>query len=839
MLVVTFFNDLVLGGKTLFYYDIAIQNYPFRQFWAEGIRSGEFPLWCPYIYGGFPLFAEGQAGPFYPLHILLYYLLPTTAAFNVSVLLHLFLAGLFLYLFMREVGTGTAGSFIAAIAYTFSGCLVARIIHTNMIYGAAWTPLLLLLIERYMKTGRLRNIAIAGFVLSMQLLCSHPCITTSSVLLLSGYYLFRSVSGDVRAEGLLRWAGLAIILGIGTGLAAIQILPTLELVSLSERAQVGAEFQGFGSLPPKNLFTFFLPNLFGSPANDSYWGALSSDFYREWACYVGIVPLLLASVAILRRPGRTVAFFGTAAMIALLAALGDYSFVHKMLQSLPVLGGQRIPGRYVYIVVLALCILGGLGLEKVLSERRKTSSESESGPICAIIGFFVLFVALLCGWAVAANHTLFFGSAGATDVGNSFIGILRADILRCFIVTVMAASFLVGFLKLGVKAFVSVSLLAALLFIDLYLYGEGFNPGIEPDFFRTRPRTVRKLQEDPGLYRVFRIVNENWGRRSKVSRKDPFTPGWEAGVEGYGRAMESIAPNAGILYRVSTLAGFGPLAIARYNELMGIGGFLGSRSAYKMNRLLLDLCNVKYVLADNRMRVPDLTKVYGDHSVGLDIYENAHALQRAFMVPSYRIPGSDSKILEAMRKGDFDPRKVVLLEEVIEGLRPLVKDGTPGDPFNAGDVIVAGYGTDEIVLETSTDRDGILFMSEVHYPGWHVEVDGIRGKLLRANYVFRAVFLNAGVHEVRFVFEPGSLVKGSLITFIVILVLLISGLIIRLRLSRVSVFQKTAIPDIAHVDPIGPPVGPGTWAFLAGLLIIVAVSVLFHVSEFISISAPW
>ena len=70
--------------RAFFYQDLSLQNYPCRHFFAEEWKQGRYPLWCPDILGGFPLFAEGQAGAAYPINLLLYPLLETWVALNFS-----------------------------------------------------------------------------------------------------------------------------------------------------------------------------------------------------------------------------------------------------------------------------------------------------------------------------------------------------------------------------------------------------------------------------------------------------------------------------------------------------------------------------------------------------------------------------------------------------------------------------------------------------------------------------------------------------------------------------------------------------------------------------------
>ena len=52
------------------------------------------------------------------------------------------------------------------------------------------------------------------------------------------------------------------------------------------------------------------------------------------------------------------------------------------------------------------------------------------------------------------------------------------------------------------------------------------------------------------------------------------------------------------------------------------------------------------------------------------------------------------------------------------------------------------------------NRNGLLVLSEIWYPeGWTATVDGVEVPLVRANYILRALPIDAGDHEVILSFE--------------------------------------------------------------------------------------
>ena len=56
-------------------------------------------------------------------------------------------------------------------------------------------------------------------------------------------------------------AFLVLILLVAFGISAVQVLPSLEFMSLSDRAEKTYQFATAYSFPPQNFFTFLAPRL--------------------------------------------------------------------------------------------------------------------------------------------------------------------------------------------------------------------------------------------------------------------------------------------------------------------------------------------------------------------------------------------------------------------------------------------------------------------------------------------------------------------------------------------------------------------------------------------------
>jgi len=87
------FTDYIFARR-----DIARLYLPVRELAVESMKSLQAPLWNPYIFCGAPLHASIHHAVFYPL-TLIYYIGDFAKGFSYFIILHIFLCGVFMYLF--------------------------------------------------------------------------------------------------------------------------------------------------------------------------------------------------------------------------------------------------------------------------------------------------------------------------------------------------------------------------------------------------------------------------------------------------------------------------------------------------------------------------------------------------------------------------------------------------------------------------------------------------------------------------------------------------------------------------------------------------------------------
>ena len=150
ILTIIFFEQMIFHDKILLLRDLLCDFVPWRMYAHESIRNGTIPLWNPYSSLGQPFLAFPQTAVFYPLN-LIFYTLPITTALRYFIILHIFLAGSFMYILMRHWTVSRTPAFVSAIVLMFNGAVVSRLEFLSFISTIIWAPLLFYLFDNAIK----------------------------------------------------------------------------------------------------------------------------------------------------------------------------------------------------------------------------------------------------------------------------------------------------------------------------------------------------------------------------------------------------------------------------------------------------------------------------------------------------------------------------------------------------------------------------------------------------------------------------------------------------------------------------------------------------------------
>ncbi len=733
---------IVLFGRVLYWGVPLLQFYPWQHAAIESLRSGQLPLWNPLVGSGAPLAANLQTGTFYPLNFL-HLILPTEYAQSYTALLHVILAGVFMYAFMRSLRLQPFAALIAALAYQLCGFFIARLSFFSVTSAFPWIAAWLWRSERlsqslFDQAANQRTPALApkrsagasvsesardvtrngmslALAIGLGILAGHAQTAVYGLILISAYFIWRVITSLPRQRVLLSSFHLVIAIVLGLGFAAIQLLPAAELTRESQRA-IGLDYTQVmtHSYWPPRLLTMLSPDFFGNPAQNNFWGY---DNYWENAAYIGVIPLLLAfwavsqAATLLRFPSKArrerkqedanlqllITFFALTVIVSLILAFGWFTPIYPFLyQTIPGFALFQGPARWLVVTMAAWCALAGMGAQRWIDHgfsRRATTRLIALGLPIALAGFAASFI-LKGNFATFAPATLRFG------------------------VLLMIAGW---FFKLEIRDRRSKIMVVTIITLDLITAHFALNPSLPAGVYHAPNATADAIKADGLQGRVFYFDADEetikFGRYLAHAKK--FDGFGTNDLNDWLRLRETLLPNVAMIDGVPSANDFDSLIVNRYQNL------LDKINTWPLDQALplLSRMNVAYIISP---RLLDLPVMYRGQDV--TIYRNEAALPRAWVAPV---------------NSDLNQVSSQLTGSLIESLT---------DSGNA------------VTIHAVSPQAGWLILSDVWYPGWRATIDETAVEIYPANEVFRAVQVPAGEHQVEFRYEPQSVRIGSWIT---------------------------------------------------------------------------
>ncbi|MCO5186874.1 MAG: YfhO family protein [Anaerolineae bacterium] len=717
LITALFFRPVLFGGAWLPHGggDNVSFLYPMYRFIAAGISNGEIPLWNPHQYAGFPLIADNQNGMFYPINWLLFVLWPTFsyAALEGLVVGHIFLAGVGMYACARgwrdRDRIRPIPALIAAVAFMLSDLFVTHVGNYNLIAVIAWLPLIFLSFHRAVTPSFHHRVApslawslACGVLIGISTLAGHGQMTFFIAFFL-GIYAVYCILID-RTWHPLAWLAVAGLIGVG--LAAVNVLPAVVLRSETVRGTFSYAQSVNYSLPWLGLTGIAAPDFFGRGAL-SFWG----DWSRVEVGYLGVMPWLLALIAVLRYRTRHNLFFVVAALFFLLLALGSNTATHWLIFE-PLALPFQVPARFIVLVNFCVALLAAIGANGLTTAVMQRSRRWD----------WVLAGGVLVGMVLGLVWLMGQVDGPAKQMQQAVVGFAVAATLGWGLVWLR----LIGWLPALLFGWLALGLVSA----ELIANGQS----VEID--RNDPTTGYQNESATTFLQANAALN----------RIDAATGAWQ--------------PSAAQLHGLYAIGGvFNPLALSDYDVYMQSLGYRGSPP--------YNLLGVKYIVADKTEPPGDtafLVPVFADDP-NVDIYLNTRALPRVMMVYRATVLADDQAVFDAIHAPDFAPDQVIYLTD------GAALEQEPA----AHRIEVVGYWLNEVRIDVQTDAPGYLLLSDMYYPHWQATVNGESAEILKANTAFRAIFLEAGQHTVAMQFRPPAwpiAIIISLVTLIAVVIVI-------------------------------------------------------------------
>ncbi len=796
LLTVIFFFPVIFQGKTFYAFDTLLQYlpwssytppdfkahnslitdpvnvfYPYYSFLKECSDAGTFFFWKSYNFCGLQISPTGHLPAFFS-----YLLFPQSTAHDLLLWLHLFGAGLFMFLYLKNICLNSIPALIGAIAWMFNGYVMVWFEFENVIIMAPSLPASLYYSELWLKKREKLHCLCFTCAIALSVTNGSAQLNIYQLIFIGFYFAFRYFSlrknSDFQKIGKkeLPMLGLSVLLLVL--ICSSFLIRHLSLLDDPHRRNFSFEelYDKTGKLPEKYLTTLIFPDFFGTPAGNNICFAprtsetQSYNNYNELCIYSGILPLFLVFVCLpyLGKKEYILFYFFTA-VVALTMAMGSVLY-YPMAKFIPGLNLSS-PTRILYIFGFSMTVLAAIGADILLSGEniKKLAIITLWSLLLGAAITISLFVQTETGIKWASSSARWGNLNPYYRMFQEHFALLSPVILKplglAFISFLSLASALLYREKKSKTIFLSLALL--IISYDLMSFGLFYNTVSPRELEFPETEAVRFLKKDKSAYRIIT----------------------------YGNFMHnSLAP-----FRIQDAGGYSSFYPKRYGEFLHLSqngtdipfpdDF--SRWIYfkKFGSPLLDLINIKYLLLPPSMPIKSL-KLKLVYDGEIKIYENTEAFPRAFFVPSYQLCESRTEAYQTMASySASDFRKKV----VLESLPPkdfIQKSNTESEAEST--VKLISYRSDKIEIDISAAQKGFLVISDNYHSEWRAEIDKEQATVLRANYIMRAIPIEQGVHKVLLTFSPRLLISGVVATavgwFAIIVLIAISAFAMRKKI---------------------------------------------------------
>ena len=353
--------------------DLTAYLEPKYRYAAEQIATGHLPLWNPYEFCGLPFFATMQPAVLYPPLRALYAIFGTTQAYAAFFVVHLLLGAGFTSWLVLDMGARRWPAILASAWVIHPWLLVTVYNQAGFLSGLVWMPLLLLLTRRVAVAPTLRTAALIGAVAAIQATSGYPPLS-----LATGYFLllalpFWIVEGRGDSEASLRSiaGALTVSVVVAALLAAAQLLPTMEFVTMTERTTAVSAMHE--SLAAAGEMSAALMRAVGAPQLTA-----RAALEVAWEQF-GPIPIVLGAAGLLAGPSVGVWYYLVASIVCTLVPM-------PVLRHLPFSGFVRWFLEWPVAAPFFVYAFAGCALDRIATRARVTERWQAVTALSIIVG---------------------------------------------------------------------------------------------------------------------------------------------------------------------------------------------------------------------------------------------------------------------------------------------------------------------------------------------------------------------------------------------------------------------------------------------------------------------
>lgn len=730
--------------------DIISLTYPLRLLSINLLKSGEWPLWNPYILSGTPLLANFQSAALNPLNILYFLTGNFSLIWSFQILLQPFLASLFLYLFLRSQKLSKGAALYGSFIWGFGGFVGIWAGYNTVIHAILTLPLAL------WAVWSIKDNVWSGPALSFSVFYSivsgNPPMTVI-LLITSGLYAVWVYDNDWK-----KYFRALIFVIFGVALSAPLLLTGLNVMNASIRDVDTIAFTaGIKYLPVFKLITFIAPDFFGNPATLNVWK--QAGLYDNLTVYLGAIPFMLFISSFfhfyLGEKRRLIHFFWFLFAFSLLLAIKNP--VSAYVGNLPVLGlSAMVMTRFTVLSGLSIAVCSAIIIDELLSGRSKFVNWRAS--LIFSLGIIIIFLIMTQGVGFLAAkelpHLIFDGqkilqdliSFARTAFRNSVIpiGLIFSSFITLMLLLLWPGQ---AFKKGGWPRLLAVIFLSSLTFFEFFRFYHKYNTFTHKEYLYPQTPITDFLATQSG-----RFARENG---------------------------EVIPSNTWMPYNLKSASGYDTLHSLRYNQFLSLvaGNHLTDTSSRyaeikDFNNQFFNYLGVTHIVTIKRKSgVPDpggeISYIFPDNLYPrvtewgkTAILGNPRSFPLIYSVDNYLVSKSTDETEKELLS--IDLHNTAVLEDD-PGLSNLSK----------ADLYKISIEDQKTTFDVTSPTGTLIVTSISFSDGWHLKVDGNETPIFVVNHAFIGFSVPAGAHFVEFVYHPHEFDLGLIVSAFSLVLLLL------------------------------------------------------------------
>ena len=813
----------VISGKQLLQHDIVQYKGGAKELLDYRANNGTETYWSDAMFGGMPTYQSGAQfrGDIIKKIDDAFNFLPKPANF-----IFLLFAGFFLlgYIATKNWKYALLGASFFGLSTYFYIIIAAG--HNGKVATLVYfAPLLAGILLVYIRKKYILGFIVTSLFMGLQIAANHPQMTYYLFLALAFLFLselIRAATGKTPWKHFLLSSGiLGLAMVLGVGMNSQRLLANSEYVKETVRGKQilksehnAADNDGmkkqeilnwsYGKLETLNLF---IPRLMGGASNEegseqmmqkvqelvqenvssqeeynqiakgfggslTYWGEQPGT---SGPAYQGAIVVFLAILGFFFGWKKYRYWILGASILTILLAWGSnfMPLSDLFIKFVPMYDKFRAPSSILVVVELLFPLIAIIGLYRFFNDEKLTEEYKQkiliyvSGTVLGITLLLILFGKSILGFSTS-NETSYLPPYLLDYIVGERFNMFRIDAIKAVIYVAITFLMLYFSLKKKISQNVALIVIGVVSLFDLWTVNKRYlnNDNFVDKTFAQTPFITENSDYLIGKAGNSELLND---LLSRVNMNKTLEEIAEKDKTHYRVFNQLLGPfnETNTSYYKASVGGYHAVKLRRYDDLINHYFYADDSAKSSQIPQILNLLNTKYVVG-GKLEEPQ-------------VQINPEANGNAWLVSDIKFVNTPNEEIDEI--GNINSKKTAVVsvddKKYFEG-KTLAADSTAF-------IDLTKYQANELEFKTQSKTPQLAVFSEIYYPkGWKMFVDEKEVTYIKADYLLRAVYVPAGNHNIRMIFEPKVIAKGkviSLIAFGLFLLLSLVGIFILNRKS--------------------------------------------------------